>query len=572
MYCSNCGQLLKDGVNFCSNCGMKVTWPAAPSEPEVEAVAVQTETPEAAAETTETEVTADVSEPAAEAEPAAAEVTDTAADAVPEPEEDIAAEPVTDTVSEEPVPEAVTEEAVSEEAVPEVSEPEPEAVPEEKAEEAVSEEPEVPAAEVTETVPEETEAEPAASESEGTEAAPEQKTEEVPAGEEVTKTAEPAKKPKKDKKKPLKYGGIAAALVICGLLIYNMLPSTRYKRAVRAAEEYMAEGDYTAAAEEYEKALTIRPEDEAVSADASAAFVMVGTQMLDEEKFEETIAFTDRTIPLVQESDRAAVRLIGEDAYSYRTYEMVDAQDFAGAKAWLQEGIDKGYDLQDELEDVKTEEKYVDVVAAQKEFLKNITAKMDADDYEGALDLFRDGYGQLLADENTYGYRGPVMADISGSKYKKAGLYKEDGYYAVYYGDYSGTSREGNGIYMIYNPGGLFTLKVRCYSTGEWKGDMPNGTVTEYRKIYEGSDIKQDVVVKAVVKDGIYNGEVEWTQDGETYYGSYTDGVINVIDTTDPNGDANRVAMYNSDQTKWRYYTTDSSYTRVFGMVGFGLQ
>lgn len=522
MYCSNCGQLLKDGVNFCSNCGKKIIWPA---EPEAEPVSVQEETSASAVEETAAEVPA----------------------GIPEPEEEKPAEDVT-------VAEEVPAEESAEPVQPEEISTDAEASAEETAE------PKAPAAE--EPVKEEPAAEPEALPADET-PAPEETAEEKP---------EPAVKPKKKKNKTVLYAAIAAAVIIAGILIYNMLPGTRYNRAVKAAEQYMTEVNYAAAAEEYEKALTIRPEDEAVSADAAAAFAMVGAELLGNEKYEEAIALVDRTMPLVRETDRDVVRMIAEDAYTYKSDDMVAEGDFSGAKAWLQEGIDKGYELQTTLANVEKEEKYLDAAAAQQKFLTDIAERLDSEDYEGALDLFRDEYAKLVADESTYGYRGPLFADISGGKYKRAGLYKDDVYFAVYYGDYSGEDREGNGIYLIYNPGGLFSLNTRYYVTGEWKGDMPNGTVTEHRKIYEGSELQQEAVIKASVTDGIYNGDVEWTQDGETYYGSYTDGIINVIDTTDPNGEANKVAMYNSDRTKWRYFISESSYSRVFGMIGFGMQ
>ena len=46
MFCTNCGAKLTDGINFCTVCGTKVMWPAAPDpQPETVAPAVPTEDP-----------------------------------------------------------------------------------------------------------------------------------------------------------------------------------------------------------------------------------------------------------------------------------------------------------------------------------------------------------------------------------------------------------------------------------------------------------------------------------------------------------------------------------------------
>lgn len=133
MYCSVCGSKLKDGVQFCTNCGSKVEYESAPVAEEIKVSEPIVSTVEVKAEEPIVEVKAE--EPAVEikAEPVL---------------ETIVEEPVVETKVEEPVPVVKVEEPVVEiksEPVPEVKVEEPvveikaEPAPEVKVEEPVIE-------------------------------------------------------------------------------------------------------------------------------------------------------------------------------------------------------------------------------------------------------------------------------------------------------------------------------------------------------------------------------------------------------------------------------------------------
>ncbi len=547
MYCSNCGQLLKEGDNFCNNCGIKLVWPTSETVAETEPVSVQTE-----------------------------ESAVTAAEEIPvktvpeeEPAETVAVEPeapVEETVLQ---PEPVTEPEAAEPAVEEAVTETPEEMA--AAEGSAAEE----TAPQTESVPEA--AEPAAEET-AIETAPEEPVPAVeepvteePAAEPVKETPQPAPE-KKKKNNLLLYGLIAAAVLIAGIVGYNFLPSTRYNRAIKAADEYMLAADYETAAPEYLKALQIRPQDETASEGGLAALSLVCEDMLFDEKYDEVIALVDQWVPVVSESQLDNVRFLAEEAYGYKVDNLIDAADLDGARTVLQEGSDKGYDMSSGQRSLEKAEKYLQLLEDQKKFLNDMAAKLDSDDFEGALDQFKDHYEEIDYIDAEYGFKEPIIVDVSGKKYKKAGIYEDDGYYAVYYGEYNGDKREGNGIYVIYNDGSYYTYNARNYAVGEWKNDTPNGTVTEYQKIFYNGELRMDIVIKATVSNGLFNGPFEIKLEDETFYGEAADGIIKVLDETDPNGEANKVFMYNSDKSSWYYFTNDASYSKVYGMMGFGEQ
>lgn len=508
MFCSNCGQLLKEGSKFCSNCGAKVAQPVftAPAETE-EPVAV---------------------EPAVEEEVVrTAEVPETD----PEPVQ-------TETVTEEPV----------------VSEPEP----------AVEEPEEAPVEEPVAPVAEEAAETPAAEEPVVSEPAPEVRAPEP----EPVKTPEPKKK----KLSPLMIAGIVLALLAACFGIYNILPSTKYNRAVKAAEAFYEQSDYASAAEEYIKALTIRPQDEEISEAASEAVINRSAQLLGEGDAEGSLQILERMIPLVAEEDTPYLKEMAAESYRQMSTELLDLEDFDSAIALLMEGADKGYDLADDISEAEKLKEYQSVKEKEVAFLKTLVPLLDAEDYEGALDAISGKLADLKFDYLQYGMPKPVITDVSGTKYKKIGLYHENEYFTVYYGDYDGTSRDGTGIYLLTDSGGIFTLKCRSYVVGDWDNDAPNGNMRETKKIYSGDELVIDQVRSGPVKEGIYNGDFEILRDGMSFYGSYTDGKINVIDETDPNGEANRVTMYNNDHSQWLYYTDDASYNKTFGLIGWGSQ
>ena len=456
-----------------------------------------------------------------------------------EPAETVMEQPeTTETVVEEP---ALQTESVTE---PETAEP--------VTEEPVAEEP------VTET----TTLEPAVEEP-----APE----ETAAAELVKETPPPAPE-KKKKNNMLLYGLIAAAVLIAGIVGYNFMPSTRYNRAIKAADGYMEAAEYEAAAPEYLKALQVRPQDETASESGIAALTLVCEDMLQDDKYDEVITLVDQWVPVVSEAQLDNVRYLAEEAYEYKANELIDVQDFDGARAILKEGTDKGYDMSSGLRSVERAEQYLKILEEQKKFLNDMAAKLDSDDYEGALDLFKDHFAELEDIDYDYGFYDPIISDVSGKKYKKAGIYNDGGYFAVYYGDYNGDKREGSGVYVIYNDGSVYTYDTRNYAVGEWKNDMPNGSVTEYQKIFYNGELRSDIVIKTNVADGMFNGQFELQLDGTTFYGEASDGILKVLDETDPNGEANKVFMYNGDKTSWYFFTNDVSYSKMYGMMGFGEQ
>lgn len=531
MFCSNCGQLLKDGSNFCNNCGARVTFitpPVTENEPTVEKVIPE--------------------EPAREEAPLE-EQTETLLN------EEKKAEPETEEVQPEPAAEepAETAEDVQPEAPAEsAEEAEPEPITEEAAEE--------PTETAEETPPEEAVQEP------------------EPAGEETPAEPQPepvkeAPVPEKKKNRTPLLIGIAAALLAAGILIYNVLPSTRFNRAVKAAEQYYADSNYLSAVEEYEKALALRPADPDISFDAASVICARAEELFFDGEYEAVLEMVERDLPLLSEEAQPLVEDYAGYAYDYIAQELIDEENFAAARDRVQEGIDKGYDLDFVMNKIDRAEQQQIALKNDREFLTEVAGLLDKDDYEGALNTFRDKYSQILIDNLASDLSGGVIVDVPGGKFKQIGLFYDDYYHTVYYGDFKGSDREGTGsVYLVYSPGSTFTYKTSTYCIGDWKNNKPNGAMKEYMKIYSGDELQLDAVITSTVKDGLYNGDVEEVRDGESFYGTYTEGKVNVIDETDPNGEANRVVMYNSDRSRWIFYRNSEAYNYSFGMLGFGEQ
>ena len=107
---------------------------------------------------------------------------------------------------------------------------------------------------------------------------------------------------------------------------------------------------------------------------------------------------------------------------------------------------------------------------------------------------------------------------------------------------------------------------------GEWKKDAPSGAMTEFKKQYDNNELVRDRTISVTVADGLYNGRAEVTINDVKFYAEYANGIVTIQDETDPNGNPNKVYMYNEDKTSWYYFKDESSYARLFGMPGYGAQ
>ena len=104
---------------------------------------------------------------------------------------------------------------------------------------------------------------------------------------------------------------------------------------------------------------------------------------------------------------------------------------------------------------------------------------------------------------------------------------------------------------------------------GEFSGDVPNGTAREHYLITRSGSDNLEIYIDSTVINGLYDGSVakEYVGD-DTYIGTYHNGLVEVIDTIDPNGNESYVIAYNADKTAWLFRQEDRL-DRLEGIQGF---
>ncbi|MCR4951616.1 MAG: zinc ribbon domain-containing protein [Solobacterium sp.] len=390
-----------------------------------------------------------------------------------------------------------------------------------------------------------------------------------------TETAAPVKEPevqpeektvseKKKSRKPLLFILLALLIAAGGYFGYTQLPSTKYSKAVSAARQYMEQKDCASAVSEFEKAFAIRPMDEEISDDAAASWNALAQDLIDQKKYIEAAELAETAAEKVAEKSRNVLWETAWTGYAEAAKALAEEQKFTEAEALLEKAIEKGYTLDDELKDVKKEEKKYLEIENQEKFLKKVAGLLDQEDYELALEAACKHAGEFQAFNLMYLDQIPLITAIDGNK--KIGVHRKDAWYTIYYGDYKDDKRDGNGIYLVCDKTGV----LRYYAVGEWKDNLPNGKMKEYRKFYTDGKLVKDQTITSTVVNGIYSGEVEMIYEGKTFKGSYTDGIVDVIEEKEDNGSRIKVMMYSEDRSTWVWYTDERYYSTPFGMIGYG--
>ena len=235
----------------------------------------------------------------------------------------------------------------------------------------------------------------------------------------------------------------------------------------------------------------------------------------------------------------------------------------------IDEGIEKGYSLAEDRERIAADKKKFEAAERIRSILREFAGFLDKEDYGSFNTAIKRELIGFNTFESLYGMDPPLLETVEGGTYGMIGLYPSEGLYAVYYGEYNGTQREGTGIYAMYAEAASGNT-AEYHGKGEWKNDAPNGQFSEYKKICSGNQVVREESTTVTVKDGIYDGEIALVRDGITFYGSFKNGIVTVIDEKDPNGEANRVTMYSKDKKYFLYYPNAAAYSTVFGVPGYG--
>ncbi|MBQ1358666.1 MAG: hypothetical protein IIY63_05595 [Oscillospiraceae bacterium] len=351
---------------------------------------------------------------------------------------------------------------------------------------------------------------------------------------------------------------IAVLLLFCvagaGLFWY-MLPSNRAGRLISRAAAHQKAMELIEAASDYREALRIMPESEEAQQGLYLLWSGEVTQIMelvDEERFREAL---DRARCLPQIDPERETMNHSALTVIYRQW----AVSLAG------NGDPGELDrlLADAASDLSAEE-ISDIRQSVRDILKYISLLRELDEEsEGIIELSESGraedvFGRMtefarkaeeafeLGGTNPYCFRaegsdkGLALYLFQGDVQTVVGEIDEDGVpdgeATIYYAELQG--EEGQYLYT--------------YSC-EWKNGRPNGYCI-YRELgYDAEDASDDTEIKGNLVNGLWDGETAETYlDGETYYITYKNGIVEVISKDGP--DSN-VVGYNRDGTRMITFT-----------------
>ncbi len=398
-------------------------------------------------------------------------------------------------------------------------------------------------------------------------AAPVKETEVQP---EVKTVPEPVPEKKKSRK-PLLFVLLAAVIAAGGWFGYQQLPSTKLAKAMKAAEQYTAQENYDGAVTEYMKALELKPQTDEISEPAVKALKMKSQQLADAGQLDEAIKTAEDALDRISAKYQPELKEFIENLYCEKAYTFLHNNDFQAAKDLLQAGVDKGYGLSDEISEIQlfeeeyTERKYLMSV------LEDIAQEIEREDYDSACGILLGVKTDLLHYQSAYGMDNPILLNVEDGIYDKIGVYYyADTGYSVYYGEYTGGSRNGKGIYIFAAGNGTPGNTMYYHAESEWKDDVPQGNVTECKKLLLSSGESLETVLRVQTKNGIFDGEAVYEREGDTYYGTFHDGIPETKEMQTGDGGTVKALMFTENKNKYIFFNDEASYSKQSGMPGYG--
>ncbi len=592
MFCTNCGRKLPDDISFCPYCGTKVHVPEAPvveepvieepvvepvnAEPAIEAVEAAAEPVVEAAQVAEEPV---IEEPVIEEVPVAEEpeIEEPEVEEPPVAEEPVIEEPVVEPVIPEPVIEAV--EAAAEPVVKAV-EPVIEAAAETAAPAAEAAVPVIEAAgTVAEPVVEA--AAPAAAFAAGVEDAAPAVKPAAPVAEEPGGPASiPPEEPPKKKRKGLIAAIIAIVIValgVAGYFIYQNLPSTKLAKLRTQIASSMEAKDYKTAISQIEQAYEFAPEDEELRRQYVDCNLPLLSDLFADREYEKFIADADK---LIKDYPQAAETLDPMIKTSYETLanDAIDTHDIPTMQAIKDRLTDLTasgrFNFSEKINWIEDNIQHVELTNLFQTLADKLLPLIKSDDRAAVFETIRNefvsGSGsarRLAPNKATVEYHYPLYSkpDETG---KVLGLYYGYSHYCFYYGNYNGTRREGDAVWICADNMKTDSAYREYWAEGSWANDKPNGTFTISNLTkYANAETEQLVEGTVEVKDGLYNGKGVFTYDGSApLSGSYKNGIADVIMTTDPNGNETNVILISEDGKAW---VSRANINDPIGIYGF---
>ena len=191
-----------------------------------------------------------------------------------------------------------------------------------------------------------------------------------------------------------------------------------------------------------------------------------------------------------------------------------------------------------------------------------------AGDDEGIFALMRGESYQALLSLQEYLNR-PILRTYGE---KTLGIYRVDtaqyGHCLLYYGDYAGGVRSGEGAWYGYYDGNNYA------SRGDWAEDSPNGSfdVREWN-----SDLNESVVYRLVsgnVTDGLWDGAVLWAFDNtdgtyQSWNCTFDKGMAHVVAVEEHDGGNRYVWSERSNEGGVSLSAVEGTEDRLRGIAGF---
>ena len=397
-----------------------------------------------------------------------------------------------------------------------------------------------------------------------------QQTNATPLSVQVGQNPPPVKKEKGKKSKlPIIIAIALIALAVIGYFVYQNLPSVKFEKAMTAGETAYENGDYVTALEKFHEAYDINPEDEVTQDNLFNCYNIMAYDAYDIDDY-------SRCIDYYEEAKVYCPRYVDDcnmyiaAVYSDWCLNTASDGDIEKAEEIYAKGLGAGYDMADTRADLDVIIATAQMMKAGGEAAQNLAESITNNTSLSLIMLtFTDLPKTFIDDYISAGGEFPVIFDVTGTKYNRLGFYDlGDSMYAFYFGEYSGDVRQGHGEWYVYVPQGFGSL-TEYSMDGEWVDDIPNGEAVEHYINIRSMGDTSERYIYSNVKNGLYDGDVTWDYpDSDQYVGSFTNGIVDVIDTVDPNGNDSYVIAYNSNKSGWIYYN-ESQLDDLKGVLGF---
>ena len=361
---------------------------------------------------------------------------------------------------------------------------------------------------------------------------------------------------------------ISAVIFIAGgVLVHSSLPESRFSRYMKKARAAYEVGSYSEASGLYHKALAIHPDSEEAQMNLDDMYRIVTERVVaayDEGRFEESVKEARILFEIRPDAQEDNIKMM-EDAYvSWASFlggqgseADVDALMRAASDELPPESVER---IRQEADSAHFLNELNDQLASIADRAVEADAGLDQVTVFRALEeayllltVFRENGGRL-----------PLrFLDESGSHGVEFNI-DSRGNAQVYIGEFaSGRIKNGSARTYFVAEAGTDNSSYEFFET-EWVENDPRG---EFKEIdyANGPENGPTGILTGSLYDGHYNGAIRHTRGDITYNMRFSYGSVEVLDTTDPNGDRNNVVGYTDSRDNWLVFS-DSALSSKYGV------